>query len=224
MSTLPKKSINYSDLIAQTSQNSFNVRDEYKSLSSEQLNQIMEESRLPYAVCAINITGDLNVSGIIRSAAMFGAERVLMIGRRTYDKRGTVGAQNYVNVIRHDGMADDLTIDVNAFFNVMNQYKYLPIGIETGGKDMDEFFSTFKVHHNEMINTYDVEINPYHIYNSVKPCLIMGQEGTGIPIDILKRIDNIVTIRQRGVMRSLNVASAASIAMYQMMKTLEQNK
>lgn len=215
--------VNYSDLIAQTSKNSFNVRDEYKSLSSEQLNQIMEESRLPYAVCAINITGDLNVSGIIRSAAMFGAERVLMFGRRTYDKRGTVGAQNYVNVNRHNGLIDGVTVDVNAFFNLMNQYKYLPIGVETGGQDMDEFFAQLKVYHNKDIGTYDVEVNPYHIYGAVKPCLIMGQEGTGIPIDILKRIDNIITIRQRGVMRSLNVASAASIVMYQMMKTLEKN-
>lgn len=47
-----------------------------------------------------------------------------------------------------------------------------------------------------------------------RPLMAFGQEQVGLPPEILNRAKNVVYIPQYGSVRSLNVASAASIAMY----------
>jgi tRNA G18 (ribose-2'-O)-methylase SpoU len=201
--------INYSEMIKENAErNTFNVREEYKHMTKEELDKIVADSRLPYAVAALNITGDLNVSGIIRSAAMFGAEKVLLIGRKNFDRRGAVGAQNYVTVEKYSAMKDETTIDAEAFFNIMSDNKYIPIAVETGGDNFYEFIEG-------MTTSWP--------WKNKKPCFIMGQEGTGIPLDILEQLMYVVTIPQLGVMRSLNVASAASIIMCETARAFTNN-
>jgi tRNA G18 (ribose-2'-O)-methylase SpoU len=46
------------------------------------------------------------------------------------------------------------------------------------------------------------------------PLLIVGEENVGIPKEILELCDHVVEIPNHGSVRSLNAASAASIAMY----------
>jgi len=219
--------INYSDMIKENAErNTFNVREEFKHMTKEELDEIVAKSRLPYAVAALNITGDLNVSGIIRSAAMFGAEKVLLIGRKNFDRRGAVGAQNYVTIEKYSAMVDETTIDADAFFKIMEDNKYLPIAVETGGEDIDDFLNKIGVS-TRSNGDYLTCIEPVKYpnrgcYFGLKPCFIMGQEGTGIPDDILSKIEHVVSIPQLGVMRSLNVASAASIIMYEVMKAFKQ--
>lgn len=222
--------INYADMIKENAKkNTFNVRDEFKHLSKEQLDKLVADSRLPYAVAALNVTGDLNVSGIIRSASMFGAEKVLIIGRKNFDRRGAVGAQNYVKVEKYSAMEDEVTIDPNAFFKIMEENNYIPIAVETGGKNLNDLFNKITIcmtsdENNNKFETYfyDGMGRISKIYNG-KPCFIMGQEGTGIPESILTKIEHVVTIPQLGPMRSLNVASAASIVMYEFAKYLTSN-
>ena len=76
----------------------WNVRDDLKGLTLEEI--LAVQPRLPYAVAMINTTGSLNVGVALRSAVLFGAERFYIVGRRRYDKRSTVGAQNYIQVER----------------------------------------------------------------------------------------------------------------------------
>ena len=64
---------------------SFNVHDSYKDLSVEDLKLVSNVSRLPYSVCLMNLEYDLNIGNCIRSAHIFGAERVFIFGRRRYD-------------------------------------------------------------------------------------------------------------------------------------------
>lgn len=216
--------INYADMIKENAEkNTFNVRDEFKHLSKDELDKLVADSRLPYAVAALNVTGDLNVSGIIRSASMFGAEKVLIIGRKNFDRRGAVGAQNYVKVEKYSAMEDEVTIDPDAFFKIMEENNYVPIAVETGGKNISDFLynSAFMTWGEDNTFTFITHGKPY--YDNMKPCFIMGQEGTGIPESILTKIEHVVTIPQLGPMRSLNVASAASIVMYEVSKYLTSN-
>jgi tRNA G18 (ribose-2'-O)-methylase SpoU len=46
------------------------------------------------------------------------------------------------------------------------------------------------------------------------PLLILGEENSGIPEEILKLCDHVVEIPSRGSVRSLNAGCAASIALY----------
>ena len=45
-------------------------------------------------------------------------------------------------------------------------------------------------------------------------CLVLGEEGAGIPPEVISLLDDMVEIPSFGSVRSLNVASAASIALY----------
>jgi tRNA G18 (ribose-2'-O)-methylase SpoU len=188
----------FNKIIEQTCAWNWNVHDEHKNLSISELTGVMDASRLPYAVCALNLAGDLNVGMIMRTACIMGAERLIIFGRRRYDKRSTVGAQNYIPVSRIGGLHDDLSYDVEAFDATMQHWNYQPVFIETGGTDIDAM--DWK------------SLNP-------KPCLIFGNEGQGCP-EYLMRDHARVSINQRGVLRSLNVAVAAGIACHSISNAL----
>lgn len=199
-----------SKAIEETYNNFWNVRDELKDKTLEELQTISLNDRLPFAVCVINITGDLNVGMMMRTACLMGAERFIIFGRKKYDRRSTVGAHNYIEVVRVDAMADDRNIDVVKFNLLMNRYNYKPIFFETNGKPLSKFHLI-----RDFYAEYYCNINSL----SLKPCLVFGNEGFGLPAELLK--DNIVlSIEQRGVLRSLNVSSAAAIAMYEIARQL----
>lgn len=53
-----------------------------------------------------------------------------------------------------------------------------------------------------------------------KTCLILGNERTGVPAEVLHSVDDCVEIPQFGRVRSLNVHVSGSIALW---KTREQD-
>lgn len=175
----------------------WNVRDDLKSLSLSSIVEEQKKNSLPFALCALNLTGDLNVGILIRNAVVFGAERVFIFGRKKYDKRSTVGAQNYIDVVRVSGMKDELTIDINSFYDTMYKYNYTPVMVELGGMNIDE----------------------YKLRQNSKSCFIFGNEGNGIPEELLFGND-IVSIPQRGVLRSLNVGTASGIICHSVVNKL----
>lgn len=183
------------EIIADTIATHWNVRDELKTNTLEELQQIARDASLPFAVCAINVTGDLNLGMMVRTACLMGAERFIVYGRHGFDRRSTVGAQNYIDIVKAGSIARNgsLEIDYDEFHPTMNSFGYHPVFIETGGRSLYEF-------------------NPvYGIRRHTKPCLVFGNEGLGIEPSLL-RGEEVYSIPQRGVLRSLNVCAAASIA------------
>jgi tRNA G18 (ribose-2'-O)-methylase SpoU len=179
-------------IIQESLSNYWNVRDEYKTLNINELKDICLKDARPFAVCAINVTGDLNLGVMIRTACLMGAERFIVYGKKGYDRRSTVGAQNYIDVVKA-GSIDrygNHDIDYSEFFPTMNRYGYEPVFCETGGESIYEF-----------------DFTP----TGLKPCLVFGNEGMGIDPQLMVG-QKIVSIPQRGVLRSLNVCAAASIA------------
>lgn len=166
----------------------FNVYDEFKSLTLDDVKAIQKAESLPYAVAAVNLTGDLNISNMVRSAAVFGAKEFIIIGKRRFDRRGCVGAQNYIEIKHHEDT-------LNALDVIMENYE--PVFIEQGGEDLycQDFY-----------------------YWAKPPCLIFGSESKGLPREYLDLAPHykipIISIAQVGVLRSLNVAAAAAIAMW----------
>lgn len=191
--------------------NNFNVHDHLKGKSVEELRAINMEDRLPYAVAVINLTGSLNIGIIIRTACLMGAERVIVFGRRKYDVRSCVGSHNYIPVERIDGFVDNRApepkLDPMKFKETMEQFNYEPLFIETGGFELNR-----------------LELVGAHLYakqrSGKKLCLVLGPEGAGIPEDILSQ-GLVYTIPQLGVIRSLNVSAAASIACWEMFRVLK---
>lgn len=175
--------------------NYWNVKDKFKGSSLEELRAEQNSARLPFAVCAINITGDLNLGVTMRTACLLGAERFIIYGRHNYDRRSTVGAHNYIEVIKAGSIdrGGSLEINYDEFTPTMNKFNYQPVFFETDGEPFRDF-------------------NPkYSIAKEKKPCLIFGNEGIGID-PVLMQGEKVYSLHQRGVLRSFNVCAAASIA------------
>lgn len=166
----------------------FNVHSYLQHLSVPELQDTQKKYSLPYSVAAVHITGDLNISNMIRSAVVFGAKEFIIIGKKRFDRRGCVGAQNYIDIVYYEDQTEALQL-------IMESYQ--PVFIEQGGED----------------------ICSVDFYGSTKnPCLIFGSESEGLPKEYLEYAKTsaipVVSIDQIGILRSLNVATAAGIAMW----------
>ena len=150
-----------------------NVRDSLKGLPYSEILAEQARNTLPFALCVLDINSDLNTSSLIRSACTFGAEKTYIFGRRRMDRRGLVGAQNYVEIERIDGVIKDDVLDYEKFASIMKRDQYIPVFVETGGTDVQKM---------------DWSKIPG------KPCFVLGNEGLGIPNDFLTSAEYVVNI------------------------------
>lgn len=181
--------------------NGLNVHDELKSKSVPELREICDKDRYPFDVFCLNLTGDLNIGNIIRTSVLLGAHTVWVYGKRRFDARGTVGAQNYLNVVRQEGLTDEYEFKLDQFQQLVNEHDYYPIAVEQGGVELQDY---------DWETPFDKRI-----------LLVMGNENAGIPDDFLEYIREVgalVSIPQRGVLRSFNVSNAFSIVGWELIK------
>ncbi|MEK9769298.1 MAG: TrmH family RNA methyltransferase [Betaproteobacteria bacterium] len=194
--------MNYSQIISETASKHFNVGDEFKENDYEENVEICKQDSLPFAVGAMNVTGDLNLGMMIRSASLMGAERFFYYGRKKYDKRSTVGAQKYLPVIHYPTLTKG-----NVEIWQKAGSKYIPIFVEQ----------------TESALGLEMPVNN-EVWSMVedmgKPLFIFGSESEGIPNDFMLGILTsmpgfILSLPQRGVLRSFNVSSAMSVVCWE---------
>ena len=166
-----------------------NVRDKFKQQSIVEIKEQLPTSDLH--IVFMNVAGDFNKSTGVRNAAFFNAASVTMVGKRRWDKRGAVGAWNYIPV-NHMSLAD-----FPAWFNFMQNHQfYYMIAIENNRPD-----------------TVSIHDFPF----PRKSVVLFGEEGAGLPDNIIDMCNVTVEIPGKGVMRSLNVGTASGIVMYEYM-------
>ena len=190
------QNFNYGEAIAETTNNAFNVKEQYKSLPFDGIVEKQKEISLPFAVCCFNVLGCLNTGTIIRSAVLFGAKKVIIFGRRKFDRRSLVGSNNYIEIeyadIDIDPSKPIIDIDEKNFIDIMDKNGYYPVFAESPGVN---------------VNKYDWTRTDGKI-----PCIVMGNEGYGIDPKLLS-LGDVVEIPMPGVLRSFNVGVAAGIIM-----------
>jgi len=181
--------------LAEPSLLKYNVHTPLQALPVEKLKKISEATALPLALMLYNLHGDMNVGMSIRTAVILGCSDVYIIGRRKYDRRPEVGAKHYIHLHRYQDIATD-------FFE---KNKLIPIFVEQGGQPLESF--SFRPY------------LPGKLPDGWKAVLVLGSESYGIPKSLLQALQApIVSISQYGVLRSLNVAIAASIVLYEYSK------
>lgn len=179
--------------------NNYNIDDSLKSFELETIQKVQEFRSLPFSVCCLNLKSDLNISTMIRTASILGAENFIIFGRRRFDRRGCVGAQNYINLIRVNGLTEEGEINVSLFLDFVKSENYTPVYCEVGGEDYRNF-------------------NFRRVSN---PLLVFGEENeNGVPSSLLNSGGPVVGIPQVGVMRSLNVSCASAIIIEQISRQL----
>ena len=76
----------------------YNVVDKYKSWTIDEIKEDLCTKAHPFAVLMEQWKGDFNISTMIRNANAFNASQVFYIGKKRFDRRGTVGAHHYIDL------------------------------------------------------------------------------------------------------------------------------
>ena len=160
------------------------VRDEYKLLPPEEIKARLDRTRFPFALLAANVAYDFNIGSIIRSANAFLAGEVVIYGRRKADLRGAMGAHVYENVV-HVPDGEALRVFVRERDYTLVCFEDAPGAVPLPTFEWPE-----------------------------RPLIAFGQEGPGMPAEVIEAAAHTVVIPQFGSMRSINVGVAAGIAMY----------
>lgn len=181
----------------------WNVRDELKGKSVEEI--LEHQPKRGFAVGLVNIDGGLNIGSMIRTATIFGADCVYIIGRKRFDRRSTVGAHNYIE-IKHIDEDQNTETGANNILTAIKGDEYIPCSIEQGGRPIDNL---------DMMYVLPDGRNCWSpLRYKMRPCFLFGAEKEGLSSFITSNT-GIHSIRQFGVLRSLNVSSAAAIVMYE---------
>ena len=180
--------------------NGLNVHNYLKTKNVGELRTICDNSRNPFGIVCLNVLGELNIGTMIRNSTLFGAQEVLVLGRRRFDKRGVVGASNYIPVAKVDAMKNDWEIDPDVFVSELKKRNWCPVFAELGGLCLGSF------------DWHEVIAN----MNGQIPAIVMGNENSGISDELLATRSEfagsqIVSIPQKGVIRSFNVGVAHGI-------------
>lgn len=176
-----------------------NVHDHLKELPVEEIKKTYAENTLNAAIGMTHVSGDFNLGNVIRSANFFGFKEVFYIGgKKSYDRRSTVGTHNYipVNFFRTEEEF------VNEIFN-----KYSVFCIEN---NVPEYVTkTFSM----MDDFHGINWDGYEKGLAHPPLFLFGEEQCGISKYLLDRCSAIFTFPACGTVRSMNVGSCAAIVM-----------
>ena len=173
-----------------------NVVDKYKNWPNESIKKDLQETANPFAVCMEHWQGDFNISTLIRNSNAFNARRVFYIGKKRFDRRGTVGTHHYIDILYLDG-------DYNQLVDLKEEYTI--VGVD-----------------NNVSNTH--KLGEFDWLSLEKPPLMLfGEEGTGLTDKALKIVDYCVEIPQYGSVRSLNVGTSSGIVMYDFVLSLKSS-
>jgi len=196
-----------------------NIKKEFDSLTTEEIRDYSIKTSHPYVNLALNIHSNLNMGNILRTSHLCGCSKVVIFGRRHYDRGSAVGVYNYTNVERISGLKNhnqdltslltdlDYVFDDNIFYNYINDNNYIPVFVEQ--------------------SPYSIQATPANIQiilNNSKtinkiPIFIYGNEGTGIPMNILNTTSRfsqyyILELNQKGALQSYNVSNSCAIVSY----------
>lgn len=166
-----------------------NVLDHLKSFTVDEVKTYYTHNSINASAAMMHINGDFNLGSLIRSANFYGFNETVYIGgKKSYDKRSTVGTHNYIPSV--------YLKTENDFFEY-TKYKYSIICIEN---NISQFY-------NKTVSLFDD-----NVFDNIKkpPIFLFGEEQCGISDLMLNTCERIITIPSYGTVRSLNVGSCAS--------------
>ncbi|MBR3132103.1 TrmH family RNA methyltransferase [Candidatus Saccharibacteria bacterium] len=90
-----------------------NLIDEYKGLPNEQVFDELEKSRTPLEIAIENLEHDFNIGSIVRTANSFNVQKVHIIGKKKYNRRGAMCTDKYLEIVHHETIEDFLKTQEN---------------------------------------------------------------------------------------------------------------
>lgn len=165
-----------------------NVLDGLKDLSVTDIAKYCSRNSIPASVGMINIGGDFNLSTMVRNANFFGFSSVHYVGKKKWDKRGSVGTYHYTPVYYHK--------DEESFL------------LQLSGRTIIAIENNIPEYADKTVNLFNFDFS-----DSKQPMFVFGEENKGLSNLLLDRANIILTIPNYGSVRSLNVGTASGIVM-----------
>lgn len=163
-----------------------NTTDEYKDKMTAEIRATLNENRSQMVNICMNLTNDFNKASVVRASNAFLGKEVWLVGKRKFNRVGTVGTHHYEHMKHADDykeLFDMLIADGYTIFPVDNRPEYGP----------------------KVIN---------EVQFPAKTAFLYGEEMMGLPDEVINACNgDMIYIRQRGSVRSLNVAQAAAVTM-----------
>lgn len=160
--------------------------DYYKSWELEEIKADLDHNRTSLVNICMNLSSDFNKSSVIRANNAFLGRKAYIVGRKRYDKRGTVGTHHYEHVEHSEELApvvESLIAEGYTVYPVDNVEAYNPV------------------------NVFSVEFPE-------KSAFLYGEENLGLSEESIELCNGpMVMIQQFGSVRSLNVAQSAAVLM-----------
>lgn len=107
-----------------------NVIDYYKYWKTEAIRADLREKSNNFSVLITNLFSDFNIGAVIRNANAFCAQKVIIYGKKPYDRRGTVGSHLYLD-FQHVKTTEELDFEDCVIVGVDNLQ---------GAKPIEDFF------------------------------------------------------------------------------------
>ena len=161
-----------------------NVLDKYRYWSVEAIVADLDKQRHKLQIAIENWQHDLNIGSVVRTANAFNVEKVHIVGKRDWNRRGAMVTDKYLHVMHHPGVQD--------FKNWSDENSIPIIGIDNLPISQE----------------LETAVLPE------KCVLFFGQEGAGMSDEATAVCEVVLAIRQYGSTRSMNASAAAAIAMY----------
>lgn len=162
-----------------------NLTDEFKGLGVEEIRARLEARRRPFATLLLNIDYDINIATIIRNHNAFCGKNLYYLGRKKYNRRGTVGTYHYEKITNFQDLK-------GARKGIDPKYTWVGLDNRPGAIPLPLF------------------------QWPDNPMIVLGHENQGLDFipELAYNCKYLVSIPQAGSVRSMNVAVAAGIAMY----------
>lgn len=170
-----------------------NVLDHLKTSSVEDIKNYCKNTSIDAGAAMIHVTGDFNLSTLVRNSNFFGLREVLYVSpSKSWDRRGSVGTHHYTSLKNVKTEEDFVTYCQLNAYNIVAVENNIP---EYSHKTINLFDN------NDLFCTID------------KPMFVFGEEKSGLSNFMLDNSSVIVTIPAFGSVRSLNVGTTSGIVM-----------
>lgn len=166
-----------------------NIKDKYKNWELDLIVDDLSQTHTGIKILMVNLESDFNFGSVVRNANNFGASEVFYVGKKKWDKRSAVGTNHYTTVT-HLGTTEEELLD----WLDKDGRAYCRITLENN------------------TDCYPVMLQDFVWPDN--PLLIVGSESEGLSRKVRDTCDALVEIPSFGSVRSLNVATASGIALY----------
>ena len=161
-----------------------NVLDKYRYWSVSAIVEDLDTKRHSLQIAIENWQHDLNIGSVVRTANAFNVEKVHIVGKRDWNRRGAMVTDKYLHVLHHPTVRD--------FKNWCDENSVPIIGIDN--LPISKELESAKL--------------------PERSVLFFGQEGAGMSEEATAICEVVLAIKQYGSTRSMNASAAGAIAMY----------